>query len=463
METTNNIDLLQTFDTNQTLSSELETFFGNQLNKSYSKYESRFKELQEKILNISRQNDKQEYFKWLDFNYLKKINEQSIALASELKAAKSIKNILVVGMGGSGINALVLKDALYNFKASQDSSKPNLLIQNNLDPSSLMSKLNSIQDELDESIFIIISKSGGTDEVKRNLNTILNFADSKAALKETLANLVFITEPAQAEKKNFLHELSYEVAEKYSVKIPFLENHPEIGGRFSMFSPVGMFVAELVSLNSEKLLAGAEKCLSDFCQVGKLETNQIAKLAMLDIMLTEAGIVNRYSMVYSDALEGLNKFRAQLKGESLNKDGLESTVHIPGIGTVNHHSDLELLFKQNNKLILEQIFFAEPYADTQINSLEFQVFKAYEAESNHQSLVKNHIEPLRNYLISQKKPVLTSVIAKQDEYHLAYFMMQDMLITIVQAGLQDCVHQNEKLDLAIRQWEVEKYKASIRK
>ena len=45
-------------------------------------------------------------------------------------------------------------------------------------------------------------------------------------------------------------------------------------------------------------------------------------------------------------LEAINKFRAQLKGESLNKDGIDSTIHVPGIGTVNHHSDLVLLLKK---------------------------------------------------------------------------------------------------------------------
>ena len=60
-------------------------------------------------------------------------------------------------------------------------------------------------------------------------------------------------------------------------------------------------------------------------------------------------------------------------------------------------------------------------------------------------------------------PVLTSIIAEQSESAVAYYIMQDMLVTIVQAGLQDKAGEITKLDLAIRQWEVEKYKASLRK
>jgi hypothetical protein len=38
-----------------------------------------------------------------------------------------------------------------------------------------------------------------------------------------------------------------------------------------------------------------------------------------------------------------------------------------------------------------------------------------------------------------------------------------MLGTVVQAGLQDALGAKEKLDLSIRQWEVERYKKSLKK
>jgi hypothetical protein len=41
--------------------------------------------------------------------------------------------------------------------------------------------------------------------------------------------------------------------------------------------------------------------------------------------------------------------------------------------------------------------------------------------------------------------------------------MQDMLITVVQAGIQDSTGSTEKQDLVIRQWEVERYKKSLKK
>ena len=59
--------------------------------------------------------------------------------------------------------------------------------------------------------------------------------------------------------------------------------------------------------------------------------------------------------------------------------------------------------------------------------------------------------------------LLLQIIPEQNEKNLAYFLFQDMLVTIVQAGLQDEINSYEKLDLAIRQWEVERYKKSLKK
>ena len=62
----------------------------------------------------------------------------------------------------------------------------------------------------------------------------------------------------------------------YSVEIPCLENHPRVGGRFSMFSPVGMLTAELIGLSSTKLLEGAKDCFKDFKAVVEISKNPIA-------------------------------------------------------------------------------------------------------------------------------------------------------------------------------------------
>lgn len=425
-----------------------------------SNLDTKFKEVQNKLNNANNEGTKLEYYKWLDFDYLEKINQETIKLASQIKK-QNYKHAIVMGMGGSGINSLVLKNALYEFtpKAIRKSNI-DLQIQNNLDPSSMLSKLESL--DLRSTLFIIISKSGSTDEVKRNITTLLDYLKAKGYSNpnEVLARQsVYITEPESP--KNFLHILRAELESKTGIKASYLENDPNIGGRFSMFSPVGMFSAELMGLSSVALLKGARKIFENFKFAKSIGACSLAKIAAFDIFLSRRGIHNRYSMVYSDSLEALNKFRAQLKGESLNKNGIDSTVHIPGIGTVNHHSDLELLLKTNNGVLLEQVFFARPVAD-HVNQESLECLNDLRGQSNHQSLVDNHINPLYQYILENKAPAIQSIIPAQDEESIAEFCMQDMLSTIVEAGLQDDLGSTAKLDLAIRQWEVEKYKKSIR-
>ncbi len=425
--------------------------------------EAKFQELQARLSEANASGDKQlEYYKWLDFDYLIKLNQETKAVAAQLKK-QNYQHALVMGMGGSGINSLVLKNALQEFSAPQANAIPDWIIQNNLDPTSVLGRIAKI--DLDKTLFIIISKSGSTDEVKRNITTLLDFWSDKAK-KNVLENFarqsIYITEPPREGKKNFLHTMREELKSKTGFEPPYLENDPNIGGRFSLFSPVGMFSAELMGLDSEALLHGAKQVVDNFVASKSIQNSNIAKLAAFDIFLARRGITNRYSMVYTDSLEALNKFRAQLKGESLNKNGIDSTVHVAGIGTVNHHSDLELLLKTNNGLILEQIYFAKPAQD-HINKKSLDCLDDLTGQSNHQSLIANHINPLYKYILSTKAPVIQTCIAEQNETNIAAFCMQDMLVTVVQAGLQDAPGSIEKLDLAIRQHEVERYKASLRK
>ena len=419
---------------------------------------NKYNEIQELLEAASQDKAGLSYYKWLNFQYLHEINQKTIAMAKKIKAKKNIKNIFVIGMGGSGINSLVLKNGLYEFSNQKRPYK--FLIQNNLDPVSLLARLDEIDESFHQTFFVVITKSGGTDEVRRNLLTILNYAQKKDDFDITqfAENLLFITEPENSQKENFIHKLRAEIKELADFDVPYLENDPNIGGRFSMFSPVGMFSAEMMGLDSEALINGAQRAFENF----KSGNQAFFDLATLDIYLARKSFSTRYSMVYADSLEALNKFRAQLKGESLNKDGIDATIHVPGIGTVNHHSDLELLLKKNNGVILEQVFFAVPLRDHQ-NKASLEAFKDLEGQSNYEALRKNHIEALANYMLENKAPVIQTILEKQDEESIAEFCMQDMLLTVIQAGLQDELGKTEKQDLVIRQWEVERYKKSAKK
>jgi glucose-6-phosphate isomerase len=130
------------------------------------------------LAQAKAETPKLEYFQWLNFDYLKNLNDlKTKPLANKLKA-QGYENLVIVGMGGSGINSLVLDNGLREFTKVNESALK-IFIQNNLDSSSMQSRLESLGDDIEKTLFVIISKSGGTDEVRRNLYSIIAYQIAK--------------------------------------------------------------------------------------------------------------------------------------------------------------------------------------------------------------------------------------------------------------------------------------------
>ena len=131
--------------------------YGEKLESFSSSLTQVAEQVQQKLKNANTDGTRLDYFKWLDFAYLKNLNQsQTRPQAAKFKAA-GFKNALVVGMGGSGINSLVLKNSLVEFNPNK-SADVDVWIQNNLDPSSMLARLKQLENDLDKTLFVIISK-----------------------------------------------------------------------------------------------------------------------------------------------------------------------------------------------------------------------------------------------------------------------------------------------------------------
>ena len=130
---------------------------------------------------------------------------------------KNIKNINLIGMGGSSLGA----KAIYNFL------KPKKKF-NFIDNFSNISFKNNNS----KNINLIISKSGNTLETISNLNVLNN---------KSMKN-IFITE----NKKSYLMSLANKL------KAEVIHHNNFIGGRYSVLSEVGMLPAELMGFKPEK-------------------------------------------------------------------------------------------------------------------------------------------------------------------------------------------------------------------
>lgn len=170
-------------------------------------------------------------------------------LAEEL--CKKYEQFVVIGIGGSSMGARALAEV---------SANNNLYFLDNVDANELNRILNCLvqnsnsktqQEAFKKTGFLIVSKSGSTIEI------LWNFSLLEQILREQDLNLIsqsyFITELTQ----NPIAEL----AKKNSR--PLLEVPLNVGGRFSVLTPVGLVVAKLCGFNLEKLMAGAQQALQD--------------------------------------------------------------------------------------------------------------------------------------------------------------------------------------------------------
>jgi len=241
--------------------------------------------------------------------------------------AKTVKqkNILVLGIGGSTLGTY----AIYKFLKHSKTLSKKLYFLETTDPIDIKSKVEAI--DLEDTLFIIISKSGTTVE------TISIFKYIHSLVKCDKNNTIVITEDDS--KLN-----TY--AKTNSIKSFIIAK--DIGGRFSVFSAVGLVPLAIVGIDIDELLIGAKKLHDSFFGINSNREayRRILKKARFFVEYKNSFNIN-VVFSYSSRLEGFNKWYIQLWGESLGKIDINSTrqglTPIGIIGPIDQHSFLQLI------------------------------------------------------------------------------------------------------------------------
>ncbi len=125
----------------------------------------------------------------------------------------------------------------------------------------------------------------------------------------------------------------------------------DVGGRFSVLTPVGLLPAAVAGLDVEALLRGAAQCVDEVNEQ-RDEHPAVVGAAMHYLMDTARGRNVRVMMTYADALERLAAWFVQLWAESLGKDGKGSTPH-GAVGTTDQHSQVQLYMEGPQDKVIE--------------------------------------------------------------------------------------------------------------
>jgi glucose-6-phosphate isomerase len=251
------------------------------------------------------------------------------------------ENIVVLGIGGSGLGAITLREALLapgwnDLDGEARSWYPRLFVLDNPDPDSVRALLGRL--DLRKTLFNVVSKSGSTAETMAVYLVVRGLLGEVVDEEKLRGHFLFTTDP----DKGALRALAEEEG------IPTLAVPPNVGGRFSVLSPVGLFPAAITGTDSRRLLAGAAEAVAR-CSSPVLRENPAGMLAtILHAMDTELGRPIHVLMPYADRLRSLTLWFQQLWAESLGKEtpgGPVGPTPLPAVGATDQHAQVQLFME----------------------------------------------------------------------------------------------------------------------
>jgi glucose-6-phosphate isomerase len=254
---------------------------------------------------------------------------------------QAFSNLVVLGIGGSALGTVALRTALLHpfWNELDDEGRdffPRLYVLDNVDPATFSAFLDRI--DLARTLFNVISKSGGTAETMSQYLVIRERLQAKLG-DGYRRHFLFTTDP----EKGVLRALARE-EDVATLPVP-----PNVGGRFSVLSAVGLLPAAMVGIDIGELLAGAREMV-ERCETAELRSNPAGLFAALQYLAaTELDAPIHVMMPYSDRLRDVADWFRQLWAESLGKqrtrggdEVFAGPTPVKSLGATDQHSQVQL-------------------------------------------------------------------------------------------------------------------------
>ncbi|WP_457629491.1 glucose-6-phosphate isomerase [Oceanithermus sp.] len=331
---------------------------------------------------------------------------QRFALSRE-----DVTDVLVLGIGGSALGAKALDAALGGAGAR-------LHFVDNVEPEPVA----ALFDRLDPrtTLVNVISKSGTTAETMAAFLLALDWL-RRGLGDEWKRQVVVTTDPERGVLRPFAerHGLA-------SFTIP-----PDVGGRFSVFSPVGLVPLALAGVEVEALLTGARKAnASARADVGE---NLPAQTALAQHLAWRKGQRISVLMPYSTRLALLPAWFVQLHAESLGKayDRSGSRIHmgptpLPAVGATDQHSQVQLFREGPFDKVVVFLRHREADHDLTLPAEEGLEELGYLFGKSLFQLLRAEAAATAHALAAARRPNYTIWIERPDAYHLGWLLQHLM-------------------------------------
>jgi len=237
---------------------------------------------------------------------------------------------IVVGIGGSYLGARAVIEALsphFNL-LKKKAGNPIMLYAGNNISEDYLAELLQVLDEKDYTL-TVISKSGTTTEPALAFRLLREHMEKKYGKTETRQRIIAITDKKKGALKQLADEEGYE-----TFVVP-----DDVGGRYSVLTPVGLLPIAIAGFDIRALLKGAQNMAEFSATTSKIDENPVAAYAAVRNALYAKGKTTEIMVNYEPRLFYFTEWWKQLYGESEGKEnkgifpaGVSNTTDLHSMG-----------------------------------------------------------------------------------------------------------------------------------
>lgn len=388
------------------------------------KLEQEFANYKDKIANIivdlNKRKDKLgQWLQWMNLGY----NEETLWYVKEYAAMIQgrFDNILVLGIGGSALGGIAVTEALLKpfwnlLTPEQRNGLPRIFFLDNIDPDYMSGLLSTL--DLSKTLVNVITKSGSTAE------TMSQFMIVKNILEQELGDNYRYNIVATTDKKTgILRQISEQEGYKTFV-VP-----DDVGGRFSVFSAVGLLPFALVGIDIDEIVNGI-KDMDLALKNTDIKENIAAQNALIHYLMdTKKGKQLSVMMPYSSRLKYVSDWFVQLWAESLgknkDKDGNDVNIGptpIKALGATDQHSQVQLYNEGPNNKLINFIRVGEFDTTLEIPNIYEYTGIGYLGGKTVNQLINAEADSTRVTLADYNRPSVTITLPKVNGYFVAQLL-----------------------------------------
>lgn len=331
-------------------------------------------------------------------------------------------DLVVLGIGGSSLGGRAMLEALTHpfwniLPPEKRKGLPRFHFIENVDPNQIAALMKTFDPKT--TLFNVITKSGTTPE------TMSAFMLVKDRLEKTLGktmarqNIVVTTD----RNKGILREIATKEGYK-AFEVP-----DDVGGRYSVFSAVGLLPAALCGINIREIQRGLRD-MDKVLRRPRVRQNPAAQGALIQYLMYRKNKPISVLMPYSNDLRFVANWYVQLWAESLGKkhDTQGKVVHkgptpLGALGVTDQHSILQLLNEGPNDKVITFVQVKKPGQKVTIPKIYTQVKDlAYLGGKTFGKLLGSEFQATRATLTRSERPNVTLTLPKLTPYHFAQLL-----------------------------------------